>query len=272
MKYLGNIITKSPTIPTTTAARGIWSLDEAAYYKSQNQWPVNFDPIQLISSGDFGGFYDFSNTATLWQDTAGTNAVTTTGQTILRINDRSVLGNHLTTTNGPTWNSSGYGVFNGTSSVLSKSVSQTITDFTVIIACMETTRQANVIYSFVNNIPGTGRLSAHLPWSNGNYYFDVYNATNGSGRIAGTFPHSVNTAIVASHRRGSGSIQAWTNQTSRGTASLTTSVSANIIKIGGDSTYFYAGRIYSFFFVNKALTTEERTSVENWMALRNGAF
>jgi hypothetical protein len=39
-KYVGGFITKSPTAPTTSAAKGIWTLDQAANYRKQGIWPA----------------------------------------------------------------------------------------------------------------------------------------------------------------------------------------------------------------------------------------
>ena len=39
-KYIGGFITKSPTAPTTAAAKGIWTLDQAANYRKQGIWPA----------------------------------------------------------------------------------------------------------------------------------------------------------------------------------------------------------------------------------------
>lgn len=50
MKYLGNIITRTPTTPTTSAAKGIWHLEDAAYYRSIGSWPVPLDPVITAES------------------------------------------------------------------------------------------------------------------------------------------------------------------------------------------------------------------------------
>lgn len=54
-------------------------------------------------------WYDASEEATLWQDSAGTIPVTATGQTVNRIDDLTGNGNHLKNVDGfaPTWEESG---------------------------------------------------------------------------------------------------------------------------------------------------------------------
>jgi hypothetical protein len=39
-KYVGGFITKNPTAPTTSSAKGIWTLDQAANYRKQGIWPA----------------------------------------------------------------------------------------------------------------------------------------------------------------------------------------------------------------------------------------
>lgn len=84
-----------------------------------------FSPISLFSNGEKGGFWDFTDLSSLWQDTAGTSAVTTSGQSIKRANDLSGNGNHVTeNTNPPVYDTTD-GIqsckFNGVSSILKKS-------------------------------------------------------------------------------------------------------------------------------------------------------
>jgi autotransporter-associated beta strand protein len=53
-----------------------------------------------LPSWQLKNWYDASDATTLWQNTGATSPVTATGQTVLRINDKSVNGNHLTTNGG----------------------------------------------------------------------------------------------------------------------------------------------------------------------------
>lgn len=55
-----------------------------------------FSPAALFASGEVGAWYDPSDLTTLFQDVAGTTPVTTPGQTVARINDKSGRGNHAT--------------------------------------------------------------------------------------------------------------------------------------------------------------------------------
>jgi hypothetical protein len=50
----------------------------------------------LFEAGEQGAWYDPSDLTTMFQDTAGTNPVTATGQSVARINDKSGRGNNAT--------------------------------------------------------------------------------------------------------------------------------------------------------------------------------
>ena len=56
-------------------------------------------PAYLLST-QLKNWYDASDVTTLWQDTAGTTAVTASGQTVLLWKDKSVNGNHLSISSG----------------------------------------------------------------------------------------------------------------------------------------------------------------------------
>jgi hypothetical protein len=65
----------------------------------------SFDPSTLFSSGQKGFWYDVSDLSTLFQDTAGTVPVTTAGQTVGKMLDKSGNGAHIVfgNTNKPTY-------------------------------------------------------------------------------------------------------------------------------------------------------------------------
>ena len=53
-KYPGGFISKNPVEPTTSAAPGIWTIDQAAYYTKQGTWPT---PPLIIGQVYGGGFF-----------------------------------------------------------------------------------------------------------------------------------------------------------------------------------------------------------------------
>lgn len=259
--------------PTSSIANGVWSIQDAYRNELVGIWPKTpISPASLFGVGDFGAFYDFSDTSTLWQDTGATTPVTTTGQNIYRADDLSGNGNNLTATNAPTWDSGGYSVYNGSTSYLITTISHTVTDFTIIIGSEETVRKDHLTYSLANGEPATGRLQAHIAWGNGNYYFDAYNYT--TGRVSGAATVGVGTSVVATQKREGTANSVRTNGSAFGTpVSEGTSFTVNQIRLGSGNTDRYLnGKIYSFFFIDRALTLTETQLVEDWIAAKNGAY
>jgi hypothetical protein len=58
-----------------------------------------FSPASLFTTGEPGAWYDPSDLTTLFQDSAGTTPVTTPGQSVGRMLDKSGRGNHATQSN-----------------------------------------------------------------------------------------------------------------------------------------------------------------------------
>ena len=55
-KYPGGFITKNPVAPTTTAASGIWTLDQATQYIKAGTWPgFPYTITYLVVAGGGGG-------------------------------------------------------------------------------------------------------------------------------------------------------------------------------------------------------------------------
>ena len=64
-RYQGNIITDSPTDPTTSAASGVWSIGEAEAFTRGGLWPS--PPLYLTDLGIIAGGYDGSSNVNVIQ-------------------------------------------------------------------------------------------------------------------------------------------------------------------------------------------------------------
>ena len=236
----------------------------------------------LFSAGEQGAFYIprvVNGTQALFQDAAGTVAVTADGDPVGRMLDQSGNGNHATQSvsgSRPVYRTDGaldWLEFDGVDDVLLNVGSRTINAFTIASAHRETFRQQSTLYGF--GTVTSNRLSAQLPYTNGNYYFDV--KSSGFGRITGTWPLSVNEDAVTSHyRNASNTVFGRINGELAGTASVSESVTSDGFALGrsgftGDSSAFYAGRIYGFavVFADKSSDVIE---LENYMASLNGVI
>ena len=70
-KYLGGFITKSPVAPTSSAASGMWTLDQAMQLKKQGLWPPTLPAI----GSAFGGGYFAGQISTAGNGVADYNLV-----------------------------------------------------------------------------------------------------------------------------------------------------------------------------------------------------
>jgi hypothetical protein len=129
----GTVVTEPSAVVTGTEdATGLFWLPDPDTSRDRYTFSVNLylystTTVAPFSPTDIEGlvaWYDFSNVATLWQDTARTSAITTDGQEILGVTDQSGNANHLDGgTTGPTYetnvkNGLSVGRGNGTDSSL----------------------------------------------------------------------------------------------------------------------------------------------------------
>lgn len=69
-KFLGGFITKSPVTPTTTAASGIWSLQQAMAYKKAGAWPASIAGDSYFSNVVLLLHMDGNNGGTTFTDSS----------------------------------------------------------------------------------------------------------------------------------------------------------------------------------------------------------
>ena len=81
---------------TTIAAIYLGTTSISSAYLGNTQVFGGFSPLDLFSGGAQGIWLDPSDLTTMFQDTAGTVPVTTAGQTVARVNDKSGGGNNAT--------------------------------------------------------------------------------------------------------------------------------------------------------------------------------
>lgn len=104
-----------------------------------------FDPLSITGCI---GWWDGSDITSLWKDTARTSAVTTTGDIVLGVTDKSGTGHHLSeTTNGPAYTTgiqNGKSVlrFDGTNDTLHSTNFSADASFTVFVVAAKRTAPA----------------------------------------------------------------------------------------------------------------------------------
>jgi hypothetical protein len=62
-RYPGGLITKSPVVPTTSSAPGIWTMEQALQYIKAGTWPLSGKTVEIKiwGAGGAGGDYDITS-------------------------------------------------------------------------------------------------------------------------------------------------------------------------------------------------------------------
>jgi hypothetical protein len=126
---------------------------------------ASFSPAMMFASGELGAWYDPSDISTLFQDSAGTVPVTSSGQSVGRMLDKSGRGNHMIGASGafPTYEVGGglkYLRANGTTQRMSTAsgVTLTVTDKLSCSAAVRVEGSGNQCI-FSNDSVGTARFN-----------------------------------------------------------------------------------------------------------------
>lgn len=279
--------------PLTALRIGAQIID-AVYYGSTRVFSSSgFDPSDLFVSGEKGVWYDPSDISTMFQDSAGTIPVTTTGQPIGKILDLSGHGFHqvqATAGKRPVFSTASAKAaisFDGVSASMSAaSVDMSAcTKSTLVIGIKLNSAATQAIAEFGTSPTSSGGFSAFV----GNGPSGSIGAGLGTGPAyifpsgpAATAPGTVVITIeydpMAAGFENKAGIRvnglALYETLVAGTGTLTTAafgiLSLYLGARAGTSLYL-SGDIYSFVLVGRQVTTNERHSLEEWSALKAGA-
>ena len=245
-------------------------------------------PPDLFAAGELGGWWDPSDLSTMFQDTAATTPVTTVGQSVARINDKSGRGNHLlqaTAANRPIYqidtNGKPHLVFDGTD------------DFMLVNPMSLTASDAITVWLGFNK---TGEKAAHqmmmehstiLDSNAGTFYLLEPASTarydfrsRGSNATGSTAQSTVTAGSFTSVFTGQSDISSDTNiarvnGVQTGTASADQGT-GNFGTFGfyvgrrGGSTLPFGGRLYGLIVRNLASTAQHVIDIERWLAEKSG--
>ncbi len=235
----------------------------------------------LFAGSEQGFAYDFSDLSVMYQDAAGTIPVTAVGQPVGRVLDKSVRGNHLSSTRPtgcPTLQRNAttnayYLEFDGVDDFL-------VTDNTVDFSAKnEVTLFAGVRKLTDAALGMLVELSPTTIGNNGTFYMTAPNGTAGnlafgskgtslvsaqtenvfSAPISGVFYGYANIATpICNSQFNSGVTRTITN--SQGTGNY----GNHLLYVGrrGGSSLPFSGHIYSLIVTSRAMTTDEQTSIK----------
>jgi hypothetical protein len=237
-----------------------------------------FHPASLFGATTPGVVYDLADASSLFQDSAATQPVTTAGQLIGRVNDKSGRGNHATqgtTASKLVWQTT-YGQCDGVDDWLQTgSIDFTGTDKVTVIAGIRKESDAAIgaVFELSTNSGGnSGTFALFAPNGAG--------VAGYGGRVRGTaeaFPAvssvaAPNTAVVSLLGDIAGDVStiryngasAQTLNTDLGTGNFG-NYSLYIGRRAGSSLPFN-GRIYRLIVIGRALTASELSQAERWSA------
>jgi hypothetical protein len=236
----------------------------------------------VFSNGELGVFFDPSDEATLFKDTAGTVPVTADGDLVALMRDKSGNNNHATQSD-----SSSRPAFrtNGTLSWLESSGTQGFEFPSVSLASDAVDSMSAVMVT-----GGAGAYRAIWSGRGSSTAGDIIYATNGndweywSGDGAnfnsklGTRTVNLNEAVTIHTSRssnGNKSIDADGTVVSDTGVTVGTTSGPNRLLVGGNTTeaqsFGMSGLFYAFIMLNRNLTPAEIVEVKQYMAEKSGA-
>lgn len=244
---------------------------------------AEFSPADLFANGEDGAWYDPSDLSTLWQDTAGTSAVTTAGQSVARIDDKSGNGRHLTQATAadrPTYQSSGglhWLDFDGADFLQLSTASTNITEGGGTIAAVASSDDLNsvdgLIEEFIDDATDANRNALFFdtrtsPRRLFNYACD---ATDRFIDLDAEINGDAKTFIFSSDGSTGG---AYLDNVQQGSSVTTTAnFSANTkITLGRQNAGQLAldGKIYGAIILDRGLTAEQRNNLHFWFSDKAG--
>lgn len=241
-----------------------------------------FSPASLFALGEQGAWYDPSDLSTMFQDAAGTIPVTSSGQPVGLIRDKSGRGNHAsqaTAGSRPTYTEAGtlrYLVFDGVDdSLVAGSVSFTSTDKMTVFAGI--TKLSDTTGALVEHPPSfpTNGFAMFAPLNPGDITFRSAGATTQSNASKTSIPAPVSAVVTGigdiggnlSRLRYNGAV-AFSNNTAQGGGNYGTGL-LHIGRRAGASLPF-GGRMYGLIIRAVASTAAEISNTEQYLSAKSG--
>jgi hypothetical protein len=222
---------------------------------------------------------DAADPSTLFQDSAGTVPVTTTGQTVANWKDKSVSGNNASnTTNQPTIianakNNLAAVNFNGASQYLNLSTDtlptgSTQCSFFFVTQSTNTNSPGTQVFFTYGANPNTAGQNPQFYYNNGVLNTDTYGAGGLSDSVNVINTYVITSCILTTTNA------AWRNGTAFTGASPSISLatgtgwaSLGVGRILGTTLQYYLlGQIGEVIIYNRPVTTDERQRIEDYLA------
>lgn len=218
------------------------------------------DPTDLFTGADYGFWYDFSDASTLWQDTSATSAVTTAGDDVRRVDDKSGTGSaHITEGTGAwEWQTNymvrkDFATNDASFGTLDRSGVYTLF---ALIRWLDDTQSGYRGICAVNNM-------SMLLMRGGSSFFGTFGGT--TWYPSTHFPVQDADEVLGMNWSGTGTGGTfYQNGSAAGTYAATDGQSASVGGFG--SSQRSNMRVYQIFGINRELTTQELSDLQTWMA------
>lgn len=236
---------------------------------------------------------DIQDISTLWQDTAGTTAVTTAGQSIARVDNKGSLGGYFqqgTGTKQPTYQTSGYvhALFDGTDDALvsQANINLSATDKVTVFGAWErTTTVGNDIVVVEHTTTSTA--GSFFIWATNTAANNAtFRAAGARGSTAGGSPQWAEVSGLATS--GSPEVLASTNDIAGDSTKLWVNNGTPVEATGDKGTgnfvsgsmsvgartgnqFYLAGKLTDIVVFDSLLSDTDRQTVQTYLADKNGA-
>lgn len=247
---------------------------------------AGFSPLPLFGGGEDGGWYDPSDLSTMWTDTSGTTQVTSDGDLVARIDDKSGNGRHLiqaTSTARPTYKTSGglhWLDFDGGDWLYLDTAASSITDSGGALAVAAASDQAEAVQGLLEEVdtiaessPSSFRNVVYFDTRSGTKRFSSY-AVDDTNRFVDLDAEIDGTAKVFIFSSDGATGEGYLDNSQQGSSVTTTANFSNntIISLGRQDAgpIYHDGKIYGAVILDRGLTTVERGNLNTYLSSKAG--
>ena len=205
--------------------------------------------------------------------------------------DQSLNAFSATATNGPELISNGINFnpslqFNGTNETMAitNGILGTSSPNDLVVFAVTEVNTVQDSWLFYEPLASSGRFSSHIPWGDGNAYYDYPNSTNGNGRVQGAWGGTTGNANLWALFSSTTSFSTPSGNINKGIfrdGSLIASNTSSVTGTGNNSNFnigsngsanFYDADVAEILIYNNAPTTQELEQIQTYFAIKYGVF
>lgn len=236
-----------------------------------------FTPASLFGASEPGGYWDFTDASSLWQDAAASTAVAADGDPVRRADDLSGNGNHLVASSDavrPAFRSSGGATWCdwSASDQMTRAASYNMANGCFVAIGWRAVSGSVIAYTLWHHVPAsaTARFGTGADYASTLFFGECFNAITGRISQVAVAPTAAQVLTVnAASPTGATSLRRLGTEVATGTGvAPSTTPSTIVCEIpAGKPTVPIVGIV----MLGRAATAQEIADVEAWLATRAGA-